>query len=416
VSASVRRDLALIILGGLGLRLLFIANPGHLVDLRTFGQWALAAADHPWNRAYEVTDANYPPGALVVFELIGRAYRALGLADALSLRIALKLPNIIFDSIGTGVLYAIAARFVDGRRALIAPALYAFNPAIIYDSALWGQNDSITTVTMLGAVWCVLGRRPINAWILLALAVLNKPPVIVLAPLFVVHALVTPNGTRRTALIRTAGGIGAALVCGYVLALPFYTERAPLAVYERMISWYEIGSSLYPFTSANGFNIYAFGGDFFAPDTQPLAFVPIKYWADAAFIGLAAFIAWAYARARDDRAFVTACFLTLLGFFLVLTEMHERYLMYALTVVPALAPLDRRFWWSAIALTITQWLNLEYALTYMWIESDKPAGVDPHEFAPVLAQLCAFTNIAVFVAGMQRLVRPGVEPIPRQGR
>ena len=160
--ASVRRDLALIILGGLVLRLLFIANPGHLVDLRTFGEWALAAADNPWNRAYEVTNANYPPGALLVFEVIGRAYRALGLFDPVSLRIALKVPNVVFDCIGAGVLYGIAARFVDARSALLAPALYAFNPAIVYDSALWGQNDAITTVTTLAAVWCLLARRPVR--------------------------------------------------------------------------------------------------------------------------------------------------------------------------------------------------------------------------------------------------------------
>jgi dolichyl-phosphate-mannose-protein mannosyltransferase len=409
VPASVRRDLALIILGGLVLRLLFIANPGHLVDLRTFGEWALAAADNPWNRAYEVTNANYPPGALLVFEVIGRAYRALGLFDPVSLRIALKVPNVVFDCIGAGVLYGIAARFVDARSALLAPALYAFNPAIVYDSALWGQNDAITTVTTLAAVWCLLARRPVSGWIMLALAVLNKPPVIVLAPLFVVHAFVTASGAPRRALLRTGIGILAALVCGYLLALPFYTERSPVAVYARMISWYEIGSSLYPFTSANGFNIYAFGGDFFAPDTQGVLFVPLKYWADAAFLVLAGLIAWGYARARDDRTFVAGCFLTLLAFFLVLTEMHERYLVYALTVAPALAPLDRRYLWTTIALTITQWLNLEYSLTYMWIESDQPVGVDPHEFAPVLAQLCAFTNIAVFVWAMQRLLQPAAE-------
>jgi hypothetical protein len=42
----------------------------------------------------------------------------------------------------------------------------------------------------------------------------------------------------------------------------------------------------------------------------------------------------------------------------------------------------------------------------MWIESDKPAGVNPKEFAPVLARLCALANIAVFAFGMQMYFRP----------
>jgi hypothetical protein len=47
----------------------------------------------------------------------------------------------------------------------------------------------------------------------------------------------------------------------------------------------------------------------------------------------------------------------------------------------------------------------------MWVESDKPAGIDPHEFAPVLVHLCALTNIAVFALGMQVYLRlPAARP------
>ncbi len=397
----VPRDLALITVVGLGLRLLFIGDPGHVVDLTTFGQWALNAADNPWDRGYEATNANYPPAALLVFELIGRAYRALGLNDSLSLRIALKLPNVLFDCLGGLVVFAIAAKFVDRRAALLAAALYAGNPAIIYDSSLWGQNDSITTVSTLLAVWCLISRWRTLAWIVLTFAVLNKPPVIVIAPLFLLEAVLCERSRRRTALLETAAGLIGAVACGYLCALPFYTDRSLFGVYARMLGWYQVGSSLYPFTSANGFNVYALFGDFFAPDTQPIAFIALKYWADAAFISIAAVIFIVYARRRDDRTLVQACFFVLLAFFLVLTEMHERYLMYALAFAPALAPLDRRYLWAALVLTLTQWLNLEYAMTYMWIESDRPAGINTKEFAPVLVRLCALANITVFVVGMQ---------------
>jgi Gpi18-like mannosyltransferase len=417
VRESVWRDLALITLGGLALRLLFVPDPGHIVDLQTFGQWALAAADNPWNRAYEVTNANYPPGALLIFEMIGRSYRALGLSDPLSLRIAVKLPNLIFDCVGGVVVFALAGRFVGARHALLAAALYDFNPAIVYDSSLWGQNDSITSVSALVAVWCALGGRRTLAWIALAFAVLNKPPVVVLAPLFLLEAWsVAGAGERRRALLQTALGILGAIVAGYLVALPFYADKSIAGVYARMLGWYTIGSSLYPYSSANAFNIYALCGDFFAPDTQPLASVPLKYWADAAFIALAGVICWRYRRMRDGRALLEACFLVMLAFFLVLTEMHERYLIYALAFVCALAPLDRRYLWSAIALTLAQWLNLEYSLTYMWVESDKPEGIDPHEFAPVLVHLCALTNIAVFGLGLQMYFRPRGPFRPQPGR
>lgn len=409
------RDLGLIVAAGIVLRAYFLSAPGHVVDLNTFGQWALSAANAPWHLAYEVTNANYPPGALLFFEWIGRIYIAFAPPDSdrTILRIALKIPNVLFDALGTVVLYGIARRFTsDHRRALLAAALYALNPGIIYNSALWGQNDSITTVTTLAAVWCLLGRWRIVAWLLLAFAVLNKPPVIVLAPLFALEALLANDpAERRRRLIATAGGIMGAVVLGYLLALPFYTDWSFFGVYRRMIAWYQIGSSLYPYTSANAFNIYALFGDFFAPDSNVIAFLPLKYWADGVFVIVAAAIFWRYTRLRDDRALVEACFLVLLAFFLGLTEMHERYLIYALTFVPLVAILDRRYLWCAGVLTLTQWLNLEYSLTYMWVESDKPPGINSHEFAPVLVHLCALANIAVFaVAANVFLTRESAVP------
>lgn len=395
----------LITLAGLALRLAFIREPGHVVDLGTFGQWALGAADNPWNRAYEITNANYPPGALLFFELIGRAYRAVVASDpdGTQLRIALKLPNIAFDLAGGAVAFAIAARFVDAKNALFAALVFDLNPALIYDSSLWGQNDSITTVTALAAVACVLRRRRIVGWVVLAFAILNKPPVIVLAPLFVLEALVaTDAAERRRRLLATGAGIGAAVAFGYLVAYPFYTDTSPIAVYSRMIGWYQTGSSLYPYTSANGFNIYALFGDFFGSDRIPILFVPLKYGADALYIAIAGAIFWRYVRRGDERALLEAAFLVLLAFFLVLTEMHERYLIYALTFVLPLAAIDRRYLWPAAVLTVTQWLNLEYSLSYMWIESDKPAGINPKEFAPVLVRLCALANIGVFVIGIRR--------------
>jgi Gpi18-like mannosyltransferase len=244
-------------------------------------------------------------------------------------------------------------------------------------------------------------KQRVLAWLLLAFAVLNKPPVLVLGPLFFLEAFLTSDARERAKrLVQTGGGILGAVVLGYLLALPFYTDWSFFGVYHRMISWYQIGSSLYPFTSANAFNVYALFGDFFRSDNTTVLLMPLKYWADLTFIVIFGLILWCYVRKRDEPALLEASFLTMLAFFLVLTEMHERYLIYALTFIPVLAVIHRRYLWSAGVLTLTQWLNLEYSLTYMWVESDKPPGIDPQEFAPVLVHLCALANIGVFmVAG-----------------
>jgi Gpi18-like mannosyltransferase len=408
-------DLALLILAGFLLRCCFLSNPGHVLDMQTFGQWALAAADNPWNRAYEATNMNYPPGALLIFEAIGRAYRALvaGDPDHFFLRWAIKIPNILFDCIGGGVIYGIARRFTDHRNALFASALFLFNPAIIFDSSVWGMNDTITAVIALAAVWCLLSGRRIAAWTLLAFAALNKPPVVVLAPLFALEAFVTVGREQwKDRAVDVCGGVLTALLVGWIVAYPFYTDHRFLAVYQRMWSWYVIGSSLYPYTSANAFNIHALYGDFFRPDTVPVLGLQLKYWADLTFIATAAFICRRYARLRDDRALAESCFLMLLAFFLLLTEMHERYLIYAIAFVPVLTAFDDRYRWATIALTVTEWLNLEYSLAYMWLNFDNPQGINPKGFAPVLARLCALTNIAVLLTFISPIVRYIARTLP----
>ncbi|GAC1406249.1 MAG: hypothetical protein NVSMB64_11810 [Candidatus Velthaea sp.] len=410
-----QRDLIVIALAGLAVRLFFAPAPGHVLDLQVFAHWATAAADAPWNRAYEVTDANYPPAAMYFFEFTGRAYRAFVRTDPSGdiLRVLNKLPAILFDCIGAVIAYLMARRFTGHATALIAAALIAANPALIYDSAYWGQNDSIAAVGALGALYCMQRGRRVAAWVVLAFAVLNKPPVIVLAPLFLIEALMAGDAFERSVRVRQALiGIGAALVCGYLLALPLYAERMPLAVYQRMIAWYAVGSSLYPYTSANGFNVYAFASEFFKSDNAPVLFVPLKYWADLVFIGVAAYIYRRYALRPDERGLIEASFLVMLGFFLFLTEMHERYLIYALVIVPVLAAIERGYLISAGVLTVTEWLNLEYSLAFMWFQSGKPPGINVNMYAPVLARLCAAANLGVFAAAITRVRPSAALPAP----
>src|SRR5207244_253593 len=54
------------------------------------------------------------------------------------------------------------------KAALIAAALWAFNPAAIYESAYWGQIDSLLALAMLGSVGATMARRPGLAGLALA--------------------------------------------------------------------------------------------------------------------------------------------------------------------------------------------------------------------------------------------------------
>jgi Gpi18-like mannosyltransferase len=410
--------LAVLVALGLGIRLIFVPYPGHVVDMNASADWSLKAAAAPWNQVYEATDANYPPASMIFFEAIGRIYHAWspeGDGDFHLLKDLVKLPNVLFDLIGIVVVYVLARRFAPHLPALGAAALFAFNPAIIYDSALWGQNDTITTVSALAALTFMVWDRRALAWICIAFAVLAKPPVVVLVPLLALEPFTTSDPAERLRRLRGTGiGIAVAAVLGYTLTASFYTQTAPLAVIGRLIDWYRIGSALYPYTSANAFNVWAFLPQFFLSDQTNFLFFTLKGWANAAFVVLAFALYYHYFRTRTRESLIETAYLLMLGFFLVLTEMHERYLIYALTIVPALAVVNPRYLWSTLALSLTEWLNLEYSLNYMWIKNDNPPGIDPYAFSPVLARLCALTNIAVFGVGVKTAREVDTQPEPAE--
>src|SRR6202035_1815448 len=104
-----------------------------------------------------------------------------------ALNYAIKLPPILMDGAGAALTYGIIRRYASHASALLGAAFIAFNPAIIYDSAYWGQNDVIPTVLALFAISQLLFGNTIAAWVSITVALLFKPPVLVLVPLMLLH-------------------------------------------------------------------------------------------------------------------------------------------------------------------------------------------------------------------------------------
>ena len=64
-----------------------------------------------------------------------------------------------------------------------ATALYAFNPAVIYNAAVWGQYDAIYTFFLILSLMLALKSKPKLSAVAFAIGLLTKPQGIVLAPL-----------------------------------------------------------------------------------------------------------------------------------------------------------------------------------------------------------------------------------------
>jgi Gpi18-like mannosyltransferase len=386
----------LIILGaGLLIRLLLLPSQGHVTDIGSFESWALSLNKFGVKAFYaQAGFVDYPPGYMLVLWCVGQIY-ALFFAsnDYFHLMFLIKMPAILAD-LGIGVLiYLIVRRQWPGAGALWAVAVFVLNPVSWFVSAYWGQADSVAAVFLVLAIYLSLKERFEFAWAALAFAVLIKPQPLVIAPLLLAWQLRRQFSWR----VLLAPVIGAAVA--WIGSIPFAPTFDPVGVLTWLYERYQTGVSVYQVNSANAFNLYSIVRDMWQADTEivrvclPPAFggscipglgFPQYDWGIAIFVFLLAALTWRQWRttgpadAPDEREyrFIFACFIALLGYFMLTTRVHERYMFSALAVAPLLWNRGALPKVAFSLLSVSFIFNLTYALQYLYHPS---ADLNPFE-------------------------------------
>lgn len=333
--------LAVLLLAGIGLRVAALGLPGHSGDLGVMSRWAEHMAEFgPWG-FYEHDGAVYP--ALLY------AYWPLGVVfDGPALTGWIKALSIPFDVLIGVVVYLAARRMVGGRRALIAPAVYLLNPAVVLAGPVWGQVDAAGSVAYLGALLAVAGGRFGWAGALAALATLMKPQFGLVALPIAVLAMVAWRATRSYAPMARAL-VGGALA---YLAVAVPLRLDPISFVGRALS---IASDK-PWTSANAPNLWGVLIGYKVPDGQYVVFGGALL-----LLGIAA--ALLPLRRRQNLATILAVGLFLvLAFYLLPTRIHERYLFPAMAILAPLAATSWRVLVAALFVTAAFATALLYGL------------------------------------------------------
>jgi dolichyl-phosphate-mannose--protein O-mannosyl transferase/Gpi18-like mannosyltransferase len=405
--------LPVLVLLGLIVRIVFIQSDGFTTDVSTFQAWATELAEGGFGNFYAGGHfADYPPGYFYILGCAGWLWEAFFKAgDAghfVWLKALVKLPAILAD-LGVGILlYAIARRFTNVAVSVGTAALYLLNPAIIYNSAIYGQVDSISAGLALLAVFLLLKSDdgPIGtpspyvvfAWLAFAYSLLIKPQAAVLLPLFIAFAFADP-ARRKARLIATGIGIAASLLLAIVLTEPFHPGN-PIEALTWLLGRYEYGSSVYAYNTVNAFNLWAIRGAFWQPDSTPILFWSQSVWGVALVLAAVGLIVWRYVQDRSPRAFLEGCAIATLGFFILATRMHERYIFDGVLFTIACVPLARRYLWGAIALTIVFYANLQYAIQYLSAVTNHTQGVNTQNlWGPGTSILAAGAVLTFFALG-----------------
>ncbi len=419
---SPRLMLAGLLVAGLLLRLLLISAEGFHGDVSSFEAWSNRLVDTPVSQFYSNDYfADYPPGYLYVLYIVGHLYRFFIHDDASGFffKCFVKMPAILCDLVNAALVFRIVRKFASQPWAFAAAALVALNPSAIFISAYWGQVDSVAaSLTLLSLLLMVdaygeSGRRATVsitlAWLALSASVLMKPPAVVIAPLYLVFAFTSPDHkVRVTRLLATWYGLFAGLILAFVSAIPFHPGFNPIAQYAWLISRYAYGANVYPYNSINAFNLYAMflNSKFWQSDTGILPGwyvgshtigLPQYVWGIVIFVAALLLVVSRFVQRREPVAILEAAMILSLGYFVLSTRMHERYVFNAMLLTIPLIFYRRRYIFAAVILTLTLFGNLYYSLDYLHVMDAKlTADYDMADMHPVLSHFSSFLNVATF--------------------
>ena len=340
--------LAIVLFLGLLVRLWAMRWPPFPNDIISYVAWGERIRDVGPRAFYsESVFADYAPGYIYVFWLTSWLQHELfPTADVTTIHLLYRLPPVLCDLATTALIFFVVLRASWGRIGTAAgawpvfptltAACYAFNPAIIFNSAAWGQTDSVFTLFMLLALVLLIRGQPEVGVLSYTLAFLIKPQAISLAPLLGV-ALLMYFPPRRVALALAAG-----VALGVVLIFPFFGVN----MVPRLIRVLRDATDTYPYTSLFAYNVWGVYG-FWKPDSATVGLglsaraLGMVLYALGVLAGIGALV-WSLRR-TSDHLFTLLIFGVYFTFLpvVVLTRMHERYLYPVLPLLLLLAALCR---------------------------------------------------------------------------
>jgi len=389
-----------LILLALFVRLPSMAGIAHEGDLRHFAQWMRIIDQQGVLQFYDpiyrmnIQDRTYPPLSMLSFDILVRAY---GFSP--DPRLALENPNFvvllkIFPVVCEIALIAAVYLWLIDRpklRWLIAGAL-ALAPGLIATTSWWGQYDAPYTLFLVLALMALNRKRPILAWIMFGLAVLVKQPAVVLAPILLVVTF------RRYDWRKTVLGIAASVGVYAAVSLPFALSTGV----ENALTPYLRASDAFPYLSNNAYNLWfalaslhkgaviLFREPAYLDSIAMFGGIPYK-WIGLLLFGSFALLIMAvcWRQMGEQREFVWASAL-FFGFFILPTQVHERYLYPAVVLLLIAVAQDERVAWTALLAVITYSYNI-YAVTLsdLW---DIPL-ITPHGLALPIALI----NVVIFL-------------------
>lgn len=375
---------------GFALRAWLVLGPfsqtGFAWDLSTFADW-MTVIDQSGSDAYSVDPSiNYPPVFAQLLQLLNVVGGTLPCCSNPAMgdgawKLLKWLP--VLADVGVALLLAYAGRrWYSRATALWAAGLYLFIPVTWYDSAIWGQMDSVAALPMLASLILLAARKPEWSAALFIAGLLTKPQailiVIVIAPFLLGLVLRRELPWWRIGTTIIAGLAAFALLVNR-WSLTVYVDGGlkDIPVLGNLVgaaNQYLSTANLFPYMSVNAYNPWALAGvpsmasQFqnrqvsWTTDNYQILGVSAHWVGLALFALVCAAVVVVLLRRTDPHTLFMAAAVVLVAFFVVMTRVHERYLVHAFAVLALVWATTIRRRIAVVALGVANWANLHAIL------------------------------------------------------
>lgn len=392
----------LILLGSFILRCIFACTyKGFLTDTACFSSWATRVFSEGFGNFYSPdVFSDYPPGYMYVLYVIG------AISDWLQLKylsggslLLLRLPAILCD-IATGyIIYTVSKKHFTGRMPIVLATIYLLNPAVFINSSMWGQVDSVFTLTIVIIALLLSQGKTIPSYYVFALGILLKPQTLVFTPLLLYgiyeHVFHKDFQWKKfyTNLLH-----GLLAIAGMLLAAMPYGL-------DKVIKQYGSTLGSYPYISVNAYNFWSFWGLNWSSQEKGFLFLTFAQLGTLIIILLTILSAVLFLRRmkHPEKYFLTGSFL-IITMFMFSVRMHERYLFPGMILLlMAYVVSHKKVWlYSYFAFSFGHLLNVWHVLYHY----------DPHNYNATATPIVV-TSLFMIVTTVYyyvSIIRTGKQP------
>lgn len=304
--------------------------PGYPGDVIHYKLWTRVVATEGIHRIYAgeypETYAIYPPITLYAYGAVGELYQRFAenpwedqrLMESAKLSSLIKGVAVAFHLALGLAIFGIVLLLHSPRTATLTSGAYLLNPAVLFDTAYWGQPDSAHSLFVAVALGgASLGMWQVS-WASAGLAAMTKPQAWALVPLYVIFQV------RRSGLALFLKGV---LIAGAVVLIVI----SPFVIHGRLGDFLSLPgaiASVMPVASANAHNLW------WIVTGVPLPVVPdsdrilgsltYRQLAMPLVLGVAGFTVWRCLTSPGTSVFLLAAYQAF-GWFCFTTQAHENH-------------------------------------------------------------------------------------------